>query len=81
MRGRLGDLEMSTDLVEHLALSEKLLALGEFSDHLFGGVMSLFQRVALLAPFWSIGLAIGVDQFTGTLSAWGPDPLNQFAGT
>ena len=74
--GRLGDLEMPADLFKCLSLSEEFLALGEFSDHLFGCVMSLFQRAVLLAPFWSIGLALGVDQFTGTLSIGLGEPSN-----
>jgi hypothetical protein len=40
-------------LGEILALVEQFVALGEFSDHLFGGVVPLLHDV-LLAPFWSI---------------------------
>ena|GEM_PF-7060095 len=44
-----GHLELSTDLGQNLALAEQLIALGEFSDHLFGMLIRLigFQRGAI----------------------------------
>ena len=62
--GRLGDLELTTYLGEILALVEQFVALSEFSDHLFGGVVPLLQDV-LLAPFGASGLSLEVDHFRG----------------
>ena len=41
--GRLGDLELPADLGHVVTLVEQLLALGDLSDHLFGGVTPLFH--------------------------------------
>jgi hypothetical protein len=62
--GRLGDLELPTDLGEFLALVEQLVAFGELADDLFWGVMPLLHAV-LLAPFWSIGTLVRGGSFQG----------------
>jgi len=63
---RLGDLELATDLCDVIALVEQLLALSEFSDHLFGSVVPLFHAVLLL-HFGVVGLALLVAQLSGVL--------------
>lgn len=44
MPRRLGDLEMTTNLGQIPSLVERFLGLGEFSDHLFGGVTPLLDK-------------------------------------
>ena len=75
--GRLGDLELATDLGDVVALVEQHLDFGEFSDHLFGGVMPLVHAV-LLAPFWSIRTRITCGSVHGDpATAESPSRTNQ----
>ena len=61
VRRPLGDLEMAAELGDVLALVQQLVTLGEFSDHLLGGVVPLFHGSSLLHS--EIGTLTGSGSF------------------
>ena len=63
MPGRLGDLELTTDLGDVAAAIEQLVAFGELANDLFGGVVPSFHDDILSLHEGASGLSSTVAHF------------------